>query len=290
MRIVSVLVCLGMVLPCVALQGQETEVQITFGEKRDVDPAVSPDGKHLAFASNRAGGFNIFLLTFGKPGIIQLTQGKKDDRYPSWSADNRTILFNSERTGNDNLYEMAADGSAGFLQLTDAPDVEEFASFAPKGSGMLYVRSPKKRIQIKKQNTIVYAASKTQANTPLALSEGFEARFSPDGETIVFVSNRTKNSDIWRMNLDGTMPTQLTTDPKDDINPCFSPDGKYIVFASKRTGNFDLWMMQTDGSNPRQLTTNPADETQPFWSSGGYIYFVRAGSAGQSNIFRIKAP
>lgn len=289
MRKITALVCVFLTLGCVAATAQE-EVQITFGDKRDIDPVVSPDGNHLVFASNRTGSFNIYLLTFGKSGFVQLTQGKKDDRYPSWTPDSKTVMFNSERTGNDNLYEMAADGSAGFLQLTDASDVEEFGSYAPKNGGMIYVRSPKKRVQFKKQNSIVYAASRTQANTPQVLSEGFEPRFSPDGSKVVFVSNRTKNSDIWLMNLDGTMPTQLTTDPKDDTNPCFSPDGKYIVFASKRTGNFDLWVMQADGSNPRQLTTSPADETQPFWSMGGYIYFVRAGSASQSNIFRIKAP
>ena len=51
---------------------QDTPVQITMGDKRDVDPLVSPDGKHLAFASDRTGSYNIFRFYFGFNRCISL--------------------------------------------------------------------------------------------------------------------------------------------------------------------------------------------------------------------------
>jgi len=282
-------VLLAVVL-CVAAAAQEAPKQITFGEKRDMDPVVSPDGNHLAFASNRTGNFDIFMLTFGKTGVYQLTQSNKDDRYPSWSPDNRKVAFSSDRTGKGDVYEMARDGGSGFLQLTDRTDLEEYPSYAPHGSGLLFARGPKKTFRLRRQMKVVLADEKGRANNARPLGDGDEPRFSPNGRQIVFVSRRTKNNDVWLMNADGSQQMQLTTDDKDDENPAFSPDGRHIVFASNRTGNFDIWVMDADGGTQRQLTTDPADEKQPCWSMGGYIYYMRRGGEMQSSIYRIKAP
>lgn len=275
---------------CVAALAQEGPKQITFGDKRDLDPVVSPDGDHLAFASNRTGSFDIFMLTFGKTGVFQLTQSTKDDRYPSWSPDSKKIVFYSNRTGKGDVYEMARDGSSGFLQLTDRTDLEEYPSCAPYGGGLLLARGPKKAFQLRPKMQVVLADEKGRANNARPLADGDEPRFAPNGKKIVFVSRRTKNNDVWLMNTDGTQQMQLTTDPKDDENPVFSPDGDGIVFSSNRTGNFDIWVMDADGGNQRQLTTHPADEKQPCWSVGGYIYYTRHEGETKSNIFRIDAP
>jgi len=271
-----------------AVSAQEAPKQITFGERRDMDPCVSPNGKQLAFASNRTGAFNVFLanLNDDKMGFFQLTQGKKDDRHPSWSADSKKIIFNSKRTGSNDLYEMAADGASGFLQLTDRKDIEEYPSYGSGGSRLLFASAPDKAIQLRPKMTVCLQ----EKGSVRPLAEGDEPRFSPNGNKIVFVSHRTKNNDIWVMNPDGSQQTQLTTDSKNDENPAFSPDGKWIVFSSDRTGNSDIWVMGADGANQRQLTTDPADETQPYWSAGGYLYYTRRASETSSHIFRIKAP
>lgn len=269
---------------------QDVAEQITFGERRDKDPAVSPDGKYLAFASDRTGSFNIFLMTFGEEGFVQVSRSPKDDRYPSWSPDTNTVYFSSRRTGHGDIYEVARRGDSGFLQLTDSENIEEHPSCGPGGAGLLYTSARKKLIQLRTNPRIIYAEQRGRPGHARVLAEGDEPRFAPDGQTIVFVSRRTKNNDIWLMKADGGRQMQLTTDPEEDENPCFSPDGKQIVFASNRTRNFDIWVMNADGSNPRQLTTDPADETQPCWSLGGHIYFTRDTGDGQSSIYRIKAP
>lgn len=282
-------VFVGIMVAASAL-AQELPVQITFGNKRDCDPMVSPDGQHLAFASNRTGGFNIHLHTFGKSGVRQLTQSNKDDRHPNWSHDSKNIVFDSKRTGHGDIYEMSCDGGSGYLQLTDRPDIDLYPCYGKGDAGLLYATAPKKTVQLRLKTKVVYADSKGFANNVRELADGEEPRFSPDRRQVVFVSRRTKNKDLWLMGLDGGLQTQLTTHPKDDENPCFSPDGKEIVFASNRAGNCDIWVMNADGSNLRQLTSYPEDETQPCWSMGGYIYYTRKMGEGRSNIYRLKAP
>lgn len=269
---------------------QTAPVQITFGDCRDRDPMVSPDGNHLVFSSDRTRNFDIYILTFGQAGFTQLTQDEKDDRYPNWAPDNKTIVYGSEKTGRGDIYQMGRTGGTGSSQLTASDHIDEYPGFNPRGAGLVFAQGTDKKLRFRPQMKVVLAHTLGQANSPTTLADGDEPSFSSDGKRIVFVSRRTKNNDIWVMNADGSMQTQLTTDDKDDENPRFSPDGKRIVFASDRTGNFDVWVMDADGRNPRQLTSSPADETQPCWSSGGYIYYSLKRGEGKSNIYRIKAP
>lgn len=273
-----------------AAYAQVTPVQVTFGDKHDCDPAVSPDGKHLAFASDRTGNYDIYVQTFSQAGVTQLSQGKKDDRYPAWSSNSKKIVFSSKRTGKGDLYETALDGSGGFLQLTDRADLDMYPNYTKSGDGLLFVTAPKKPVQLDLKTTIVLSDEKGRANNARLISEGEQPRFSPDGKKIVFVSERTKNKDIWIMNTDGGAQTQLTSAPKDDENPAFSPHGTRIIFASKRTGNYDIWIMETDGGNQRQLTSSETDETQPVWGTDDYIYFTLDESVSSSHIYRIPAP
>jgi len=280
------------VLSATATFAVEAPTPLTDGARRDTDPVVAPDGSRLAFASNRTGTFNIDLLDLGKRanGVAQLTQGAKDDRYPSWSADSKKIVFNSKRTGNGDIYELNAAGDAGNLQLTDKEEVEEYASLAPRGEGLLLAVGPKKLVKVHPDMSVVLMTKAGGRYEGKPLGKGDEPRFSPDGKKIVFTSRRTKNNDIWIMNADGSLPTQLTTDSKNDENPSFSPDGKSIVFSSNRTGNYDIWVMDVNGGHPRQLTSAREDETQPCWSFGGYVYYTLRRDETHSAIYRVKAP
>lgn len=287
------LITLGALLVCCCAgiaAAQGNAVQITFGEDEDLDPAVSPDGKKLAFASNRTGDFHIYIVTFGEAGVVQLTQSGKDDRNPAWSADGKKILFESKRTGHGDLYETAADGSSGYLQITDRPDIEAYPVYAPQGDGLLFATAPYKAIRLRTKLSLVVADNVGSAGNPRVLTdEGEQPCYTPDGDKVVFVSRRTKNRDIWMMGAEGGLQTQLTNDQKHDEYPCVSPDGEQVAFASERTGSYDIWVMNLDGTSPRQLTSSEADETQPAWSIGGQIYFVRENE-GKANIFRIPAP
>ena len=268
---------------------QNAPVQMTFGDYKDLDPRISPDGNLVAFSSNRTQNFDIFVYNYKDKGTYQVTQSPDDDRYPAWSPDNRKILFTSDRVGKGDLFEVAADGGSGQLQITDAEALEEYPDYHPRGEGYVYARSVKKKI-FRREMEVVYLPKGVGAVNARRLAEGDEPRFSPDGKKIIFTSRRTKNNDVWLMNTDGSLQTQLTTTEKDDENASFSPKGDQIVFASNRAGNYDIYVMDTDGGNVRQLTSTSDDETQPCWSSGGYIYYIRKLSERRSNLFRIPAP
>jgi Tol biopolymer transport system component len=100
--------------------------------------------------------------------------------------------------------------------------------------------------------------------------------WSRDGRTIVFVSWRDGNGEVYAMNPDGSSPRNLTQHPAKDIRPAWSPDGRTIAFASRRDGNSELYVMNADGSGKRNLTRDRASDDYPTWSPDGRkIAFLR---------------
>ena len=90
--------------------------------------------------------------------------------------------------------------------------------------------------------------------------------------TIVFVSDRGKSFDIWKMNADGEGLQQLTQDDYPDADPRHSPQGDRILYTSLREGFPQVWIMGSDGSDPKQITNG----SQAQWSpDGNAIVFVR---------------
>jgi Tol biopolymer transport system component len=78
-----------------------------------------------------------------------------------------------------------------------------------------------------------------------------------DGRRIVFTSNRLGSRNIWRMDLDGNNPLQLTTG-NDNLFPSVSPDGKWVFYTSRDDGIPRLWKVSVDGGSPTKVINNVA--------------------------------
>jgi WD40-like Beta Propeller Repeat len=84
--------------------------------------------------------------------------------------------------------------------------------------------------------------------------------WSRDGRTIVFVSWRDGNREVYAMDADGSGPRNLTQHPARDVRPAWSPNGRRIAFVSLRDGNAEVYVMNADGSGKRKLTQDRAGD------------------------------
>jgi len=96
-----------------------------------------------------------------------------------------------------------------------------------------------------------------------------DARYSPDGTKIVYVSDERGNLDIVVADGDGTNPVRLTTTVASEGSPAWTPDGSQIVFESDASGVRQIWIMNVDGSDQRQLTQGEYPGLQPVVSPNG---------------------
>jgi len=101
--------------------------------------------------------------------------------------------------------------------------------------------------------------------------------FSPDGNSILFVSNPNGNYDIFVSKPNGSGIKNLTNDPSDNGGGRWSPDGRFIIFGSNRDGQEELYRMKPDGTGLANLTRNPANDTKvEFSPDGNQIVFSRS--------------
>ncbi len=91
--------------------------------------------------------------------------------------------------------------------------------------------------------------------------------WTPDGQAIIFTSERDRNREIYGMNADGTQLVNLSHNPGYDSLPTLSPDGSQLAFHSDRAGFLRIYLMDADGSNPHALLNNFT--RAPIWSPNG---------------------
>lgn len=117
----------------------------------------------------------------------------------------------------------------------------------------------------------------------------YEARISPDGEWIVFVSNRDSFADIFKMRVDGSGVQNLTPHPSEDNHPRWSPDGEWITFLSHRDGNPEIYIMRADGSDLRNLTQSAGRDEWPEWSPDGEWIAFHSTRNGSYDLYIMRA-
>ena len=222
----------------------------------------------IAFASERDGNYEIYVMDPGGGGAMRLTTNTAVDREPAWSPDGTRIVFVSDRdgVGSTEIYVMNADGGNP-TRLTNNMFDDVSPVWSPDGSRIAFVSDRTGDNEIFTMNPDGSGA------TNLSRTPGFDdidPAWSPNSQRIAFATTRDDNTtyEIYTMAADGSGQTRLTNNSADDAQPAWPP-GR-IIFTSERDGNAEIYSMSaTDGSGQTRLTNNPASDVDPAASSDG---------------------
>jgi len=113
--------------------------------------------------------------------------------------------------------------------------------------------------------------------------------FSPDQRTLLLMSNRTGNWQIFTLNPDGSNWKRLTEDGNDYHHARFSPDGKRIIFSSDISGDLEIYTMATDGTDLRRLTYSDGSDTYPSYSLNGQRIVFMSKRSGIWGVYAMNA-
>ena len=272
--------------------------RLTNNHHDDWNPSWSPDGRRIAFMSNREGKFidgipmsEIYVMDADGGNQLNLTNNPHYDSSPSWSPDGRRIAFASDREGkfiNFEIYVMDADGG-NQQRLTNNPHGDRTPSWSPDGERIVF--STRRDGHFKNKFGITYeiyvmdADGGNQQRLTNNRKNDWEPSWSPDGRRIAFASDRRgnfENYEIYVMDADGENQRKLTNNRRHDNSPSWSPNGKRIAFSSHRDrrGNFEnyeIYVMDADGRNQQNLTNNPHSDGTPAWFDPAFAVCSRSG-------------
>ena len=248
----------------------------------DRDPAFSTDGRAIGYS--RGGNLVYRQLWVQKITEDGRAAGMPELLSPEFRAyigltwlDETSIMTAAGWQGSSvGLFRVGRDH-----RLQSIP-IEPVAAWYPH-----YAR-PHRRLTYQRRtiDTDVWRIALSDAPTmepqPLVAStyQDREAKYSPDGKKIVFVSTRTGQPAVWRSNSDGTNQVLIgAVSHGVPGSPRWTPDNRSIVFdaSSPETGS-DVFIVSAEGGTPRRLTAQPGHEVNASVSRDGrWVYFGSAG-------------
>ena len=278
------------VTPPPVSRAKSTLVRLTNNSAMDHRPVWSPDGRTIAFSSNRDGKNEIYVMDADGSNVKRLTNNLTDDVNPMWSPDGHRMLFESERDGNREIYVMDADGG-NQIRLTRNNGLDSTATWSPDGSLIAFGSNRDTGPPYNPYNMDIYVMNADGSNVRRIVEDpeyDVGPQWSPDGRKILFMTGRNGNFDVYEMNADGTGQRNLTADyDKSDGAPAWSIDGQGIAFSRRIEGKEQLFVMDSDGGNVKRVTHNSANHGLPGWSPDGSKLVFQTDVDGNWEIYTI---
>jgi Tol biopolymer transport system component/serine/threonine protein kinase len=280
--------------------GGAPELLIDGGDYEFANPALSPDGKSVAWADQKA--VHVRLLAGGPDRKVAETS------YPNylvWSPDGRRLAFVSDNAwfiyGRNNLgnlapssvWVVALEGGTP-IRVSNATHLNTSPVWTPDGQSILFVSSLGGSRDVYEQRL---SGSGRPRGAPIRLTTGLNAHtisLSRDGSRLAY-SVLTTRSNLWwaPISRSGVTPfaaaTPVTNENQTVEGMGISPDGEWLVYDSSRGGAQAIFKIRVEGGEPIQLTRDSADVFLPSWSPDGREVAYHSWQAGNRDVYVVGA-
>ncbi len=241
-------------------------------------PVWLSDGERIAYLAQRGGGYQLCLTWLKRAEIMRLSLGTENYYWLAVSPRGNRLVTVAQKD-NANLYTCDLQSGSEQQQTTDY-GLQLYPQFAPDSARLVF--------QVTKG--LLYGDSDALWLKPLgtgasaSLTEaGYDARWSPDGQTLAFLRSPGKASELWRIGADGNKKALLSKQiltgnefslPQSRLatNYAWAPDGSHLAYGSLKSGQSNLWRVSSDGKQDTPLTNNTDPQwllSSPFWSADG---------------------
>ncbi|HET7471193.1 MAG TPA: DPP IV N-terminal domain-containing protein [Gemmatimonadales bacterium] len=279
----------SLALPASGPVSSSLATALTTGHQSIEGLGLSPDGRWLAFDSDRGGHQAIYRVPVTGGDPQQISSDSDDDFMPSWSPDGRELAYYGFRQGRRRLFVMPVDGGSAGPVNRDSGN-QRYPGWSPDGRHLVFHsdRSGRFELYVVERDT----AGRWGSSRQLTTAGGQDARWSPDGGSILYL----RNSRLWVIASAGGAPRLLVDVGDSAGKPApllaqWSPDGHTIYYkALDSRGNASLWAIPATGGEPRELVRfdDPVRTSSraEFATDGRRLYFT--ASERESDLWRME--
>ncbi len=233
--------------------------QLTKSKSICMNPALSPDGKHLAYIDFTSGRPTLYIKSLAGESVAAVGKSAVSID-PGWRS-NSEVAATLSFDGSQAIYLVNTDGTIA-RRVTNSKSIDISPTFSPDGSKMAFVSSRNGLPQLFVQDLVSGDVKR------LTFSGRYNTQpsWSPAGDKIAYTTwEKGGEINIFTINADGSGLMQLTQKCGENKSPSWSPDGEMIIFTSNRQGKEKLYVMSSKGGNERLLLQGDGEQTQPSW-------------------------
>jgi Tol biopolymer transport system component len=232
-------------------------VRLTNNRAYDDQPATSPDGSLVVFVSNRDGNHELYTVGVGGKNLRRLTDTPYSEIDPSFSPDGKWVVYTAMAQGDKDIWRLNVE--TGEIETLVTGEGDQFMARVAADGALVYVEDGG-------DNEVVLLKDRVKENLSVAPGIDTMPSFSPDGNTVYFITNRGGDYDVMAVDRDGSDLRELITLESTEGRAAPSPDGAYLAVASDKDGDLDIYIFSSNGELLEQLTPNGEEDYEPFWS------------------------
>ena len=237
----------------------------------------------IAFASNRSGNWEIWLMDWDGANQRRITNHNALSILPSWSPDNERMVYTSFVRGTSDMYIINRRGG-GRSRVHSALALNTSATFSPVSNDIAFVGSVR-------GNPDIYLIKDDSTNLRRLTTTGSiesTPEWSPNGRQIAFTSGRSGTPQIYVMDAEGTNVRRISYDGNWNDDAVFAPDGERIAYTSRVSGRFQIRIANLITGESRIVAGEGSNE-QPTWSPDGEWMAFQSNRSGKWQIYRMRA-
>jgi Tol biopolymer transport system component len=273
---------------------EQKRVQLTASSGAESYPALSPDGKRLAYCvrdTDKANAFHVFVRDLPSGTPKQLTNGEDTDIGPVWSPDGGVLAFRRIGEGKVDYVTIPADGgperkAASFGPASDAGNPSPGVAWMPDGKSLVVTQTAEGKPATLAIVALEGGSIQTITSPPEGADGDSTPAVSPAGDAIAFLrSTPNDGGDIWICDPKGADARRVTFDDHGVRGIAWSRDGQELIYSANRAGGLRLWRISAGGGSPKEITISGR---QAYLPSIGRNRLVYADSPLVAAIWRAK--
>lgn len=222
-----------------------------------IEPAWSHDAAQIAFASKRAGTFDLYVMRADGGGTRRLTATSADDRHPTWSPDGKLLAF-----ARDGAIDVVGAGGGPAHAISPGSGSDSDPAWSPNGKWIAFARRPE---GTQEREIWVMQPDGSHARRLTSLhGTCINPSWSPDGSRIAFASDIVRSLyDLYLVGVGDKRVRRLTRTGPDTFEPAWSPDRSTIAFTQ------DGAISTTDlRGRIETLTSTENNDSSAAWNPG----------------------
>ncbi len=242
---------------------------LTHGSMRDLHPAVSPDGRRIAFSSARTGRSEIYVMNADGSNPVRLTNLPETvQASPAWSPDGTRIAFVSDGGGTSTLRIVNADGSGMTSAKSGLSGLRPPLRWSPDGTRLAFtLYTPQGGGGTDQDLYTVELANGTLRRVTSNPGADGDPAWTADGR-LVYATFAEGRRSVAIINADGSGGAPLYDNPAhQEAEPTVSSDGTWLVYSAlvASEGWQQLWIVPVTGGTPERMTRVAGNVVHPSW-------------------------